>query len=125
MYHAWIHRLAEAGIVTYFTTHWAETARLLVAIYRNEQKPPEEHSTLQRIIKPRIAIKEHSNFVKALVYISHTYKIGIGEEKAKALSTKFSSILDIAMADIDELCECAGVGKTIAKKLLSAIGREE
>ena len=42
---AWIHRLAKAGIPTYRTINWIETARLLSAIYRNEQKPPENHST--------------------------------------------------------------------------------
>ncbi|KKK68830.1 hypothetical protein LCGC14_2940110, partial [marine sediment metagenome] len=95
---AWIHRLAKAGIPTYYTLHWVQTARLLSAIYRNEQKPPEDHSTLQRIIRPRIYIKEQDPFVKSLLFLSNAYQLGVGEVKAKALADKFVNILDLATA---------------------------
>ncbi|GAH77123.1 unnamed protein product, partial [marine sediment metagenome] len=58
---AWTHRLAKSGIITYYTINWVHTAKLLSAIYRNEQKPPEEHSTLQRIIRPQVHIKTEKN----------------------------------------------------------------
>lgn len=124
MLYAWIHRLAEAGIVTYFTTNWVETAKLLVVIYNNEQKPPEEHSTLQRIIKPRIAIREPDNFTKALVLFCHSYKVGVGEKKVEAITARYKSFLDLTMSEVSELCECQGIGKGIAEKLMRALGRE-
>ncbi|KKL84136.1 hypothetical protein LCGC14_1967780, partial [marine sediment metagenome] len=85
---AWTHRLAESGIVTYYTINWVHTARLLSAIYRNEQKPPEEHQTLQRIIRPQIHIKTEKNmtdkqkeeyrFIKSLLFLSNAYRWGVG-----------------------------------------------
>lgn len=121
---AWIHRLAKAGIPTYRTINWVETARLLSAIYKNEQKPPENHSTLQRIVRPRIFIKEADPFVKSLLFLSNAYQLGIGEKKAKALADRFVCILDIATASVSELTEVEGVGRKMAEKILSSLGRE-
>lgn len=121
--YAWMHRLDRAGITTYWTMNWIETARLLSAIYRNEQKPPEEHSTLQRVIKPRLQVREAEAFLKALMFLSSAYRLGIGETKAKALCERFVNILDLALAEPEEIAECEGVGKIIAKKLLTALGR--
>lgn len=121
---AWTHRLAEAGITTYYTINWIHTARLLSAIYRNEQKPPENHSTLQRVIRPRIHIKEADPFMKSLLFLSSAYQLGIGEVKAKALADKFCNILDLATAGVSELVEVEGIGTKMAEKILAALGRE-
>lgn len=131
--YAWVHRLAEAGIITYYTTNWIGTARLLSAIYRNEQKPPEEHSTLQRIIRPQVHIKmekdmteaekEQYRFTKSLLFLSNAYQLGVGEKKAKALAAKFVNILDLATADVYELVDVEGIGEKMAKRILSSLGR--
>ncbi len=121
---AWIHRLAESGITTYYTINWVHTARLLSAIYRNEQKPPENHSTLQRVVRPRIHIKEADPFMKSLLFLSNAYQLGIGEKKAKALADRFVCILDIATAGVSELMEVDGVGKKMAEKILASLGRD-
>ncbi len=131
---AWTHRLAEAGIITYYTINWVHTAKLLSAIYRNEQKPPEEHSTLQRIIRPQLHIKmekdmteaekDNYRFMKALLFLSNAYQLGIGEKKAKALADRFVCILDIATASVSELTEAAGIGRKQAEKILSSFGRD-
>jgi len=122
--YAWIHRLAEAGITTYYTINWIGTARLLSAIYRNEQKPPEEHSTLQRVVRPRIHIKEAEPFLKSLLFLSNAYKLGIGEKKATALAEHFCNMLDLATADLNEIAAVEGIGKKIAEKILKSMGRE-
>ena len=122
--YAWTHRLAEVGIVTYHTINWIGTARLLSAIYRNEQKPPEEHSTLQRVVRPRIHIKEADPFMKSLLFLSNAYRLGIGEKKARALADRFVCILDIATASIAELTEVEGVGRKMSVKILSSLGRD-
>lgn len=124
MLDAWEHQLEQAGIYTYYRVNWIATAKLMAAIYHNCQKPPEEHSTLQRYIKPRIVLKEHHPFIKALMALSLAYQLNIGEDKATRISTRFSSILDIAMCSEEELCEVGGIGKKTARKLLEAIGRE-
>jgi len=131
--YAWEHRLAMAGIPTYYTTNWVSTARLLVVIYRNEQKPPEEHTTLTRIIKPKFHVREERNMtdeqmssfrlMKAIMFLSDAYKLGVGEKKAKAISAKYVNLLDLAMADVAEIAECEGIGNTIARKILTALGR--
>ena len=121
---AWTHRLAEAGITTYYTINWVHTARLLSAIYRNEQKPPEEHSTLQRVVRPRINIKNQDPFMKSLLFLSNAYQLGIGEKKAKALADKFVCLLDIATANVEELMEVEGVGRKMAEKILISMGRD-
>lgn len=124
MYHAWIFSLAQAGVVTFYTVNSVETAKLLAAIYKNCQKPKEEHTTLQRYIRPKIVIRERDPFIETLMSISVIYKIGIGEEKARRISQYYSSILDLAMlSSADELCQIEGIGKTIANKLMAAIGR--
>jgi len=132
--YAWTHRLAEAGVVTYHTINWIGTARLLSAIYKNEQKPPENHSTLQRVVRPRIYIKTEKDMteaqvkdyrlMKSLLFISNAYQLGIGEKKAKALADRFVCILDIATANVSELMEVEGIGKKMAEKILSSLGRE-
>ena len=123
-YFAWIRGLNRAGIVTYYTVNWVDTAKLLVAIYNNEQRPPDSHSTLNRYYRPRISIRKQDPFVKALMCLSLAYRIGIGEEKAVSIASRYKTIYDVNMAEVDELCECEGIGKTVATKLLTALGRE-
>jgi hypothetical protein len=122
LFYAWIHRLAEAGIPTYFTLNWVETAKLLTTIYKNEQK--ENHTTLQRIIVPRITLKEGDNLVKMLVYLSSALHLGIGEKTAKSIGQHYGSIKDILNSDIKELTKCRDVGKITATRLLTALGKE-
>ncbi len=131
---AWTHRLAEAGVITYYTINWVHTARLLSAIYRNEQKPPDEHSTLQRIIRPHVHIKTEKNmteeqkeefrFVKSLMFLSNAYQWGVGEKKARAIADKFCNILDVATAGVADLTSVDGVGVKMAEKILSSLGRD-
>ena len=122
--YVWTHRLAQMGVPTYQTLTWQGTATMLATIYRNEQKPPEEHSTLKRVVRPRIHIKEADPFMKSLLFLSNAYQLGIGEKKAKALADRFVCILDIATASVSELMEVEGVGKVMAEKILSSLGRE-
>lgn len=122
--YAWLFSLGQVGVLTYYTENYVGTARLLAAIYKNCQKPPEEHATLQRYIKPRILIKEQNPFVKALMALSLAYQLGIGEDKATRLAKQYGSLLDIAMAEVDEICQVEGIGRKTAEKLLSSIGRE-
>lgn len=125
MLDAWEYSLNRCGVITYYRTTAIATAKLLVAIYRNCQKPPENHTTLQRYIIPRIRLEHHDPFVEALMSLSLAYKIGIGEKKARILATRYKTLFDLTMAEVDELCYCEGIGKEIAKRLLKALGRDD
>jgi hypothetical protein len=122
--YAWIYRLDQVGVSTYYTNNWEETARFLVTVFRNEQKPPEEHTTFKRVYRPRVQIKEADSFLKSLLFLSSAYKLGIGDVKAQALADKFVNILDLAMASIEEVASCEKIGNKKAKEILKALGRE-
>jgi len=132
--YAWIYRLSQFGIITYYTNNWEETARLLISIYKNEQKPPETHSTFKRIYRPKVYIKHEKNMTageleiyrltKALLLLSTTYNLGIGEVRASALAERFCNLLDIAIAPTKELTAIDGIGKTMAERLQRSLGRD-
>ena len=124
MLFSWIHRLSKLGVITYWTVTKLDTARLLVAIYKNEQKPEEEHTTLTRYIRPRLYLEDQDPFVKALIYLSIAYKLNIGVDKAERIAMKYSSFIDVAMVSPSELCEIEGIGKKLAVGLLNALGLE-
>lgn len=121
--YAWIYRLSKVGVITYFTNNWEETARFLITAYKNEQKPPEEHTTFRRIYRPRIQIKDADDFTKALLFLSRAYNWQVGEVKARALADKFVNILDLVTADVGELTAVEGIGQKMAERILSTLGR--
>jgi hypothetical protein len=125
MLYAWVHRLSMSGVYTYYTINWMETVRLLIAIHNNEQKSPQSHSTLNRVYLPKVVVTEKTPLVKALVYLSQVYKLGVGEVTASSIAKKFSSLSDIMIAEVSELTACDGVGKVTASKLLTALGRRD
>jgi len=131
--YAWIYRLSQLGIYTYYTLNWEETARFLMTVYRNEQKPPEQHTTFKRIYRPKIHIKtekdmtptelEEYKFIKSLLFISSAYNLGIGEVKARAIAGSFYNIMDLSIASVSELASVEGIGDKTARRILSALGR--
>lgn len=125
MLYAWIHRLEMAGVPTYFTVTSAETAKLITTIYKNEQKPPEEHFTLQRVIKPRIQIRQAEPLMKALLYLSDAYKLRLGEKKAQAICDNYASLYHLLISPTEELAECEGIGIRTATRIMEALGRTD
>lgn len=121
--YAWEHRLTMAGVPTYWTSNSTQTAKLLSAIYHNEQKPPDEHQTLKRVIRPRLQVKDAEPFMKILLYLSAAYHLDVGEKRAKLLFDKFANILDLATADIADISSIEGIGINSARKILTALGR--
>lgn len=121
--YAWLFRLEQAGVHTIYTENWIATARMIAAVYKNCQKSPEQHTTMQRYIRPRIVIKDKDPFVFALMAIGRAYRIKIGESTAAKIATKYTNLLDVAMSTPSELEEVEGIGNTTAVNLLEAIGR--
>ena len=132
--YAWIYRLGQYGVHTYYTNNWEETARFLIATWRNEQKSPEEHQTFKRIYRPKVYIKHEKDMspeelseyrlTKALLLLSSAYNLGIGEVKARELASRYCNIMDVSLASISDITETKGIGRTQAEKLLRALGRD-
>jgi hypothetical protein len=122
-FYAWIHRLAEAGIPTFFTMHWGETANLVTAMYKNESSG-REHTTLQRVIVPRLYLKEVSRFESIMIHISEAVHIGVGPDTAKGLHKKFKTVEQLVLADVKEIAKCPGVGKKTAEKIKEVLSNE-
>ena len=136
-YYAWLFRLAECKIPTFFTHNYIGTAKLISAVYHNCQKE-NEHRTLNRYYIPRIilgekddegkrvTIRKQNPFIRGLMALSIIYRFDIGETKATALhKAGYKSLYDLAFASVAELTRVEGIGKVTAEKLLSAIGVEE
>ena len=138
LYYAWLFRLSECGVQYFETTSYVATAKCISAIYRNCQKDPDSHTTLQRYYIPRISlgekdeetkkritIRKQNPFIRGLMALSIIYSIDIGEKKATALyDFGYHSLYDIAFASVEELTRVDGIGKKTAEKLLAAIGAE-
>lgn len=132
--YAWIYRLDQLGVSTFYTNNWEETARFLISAYRNEQKAPEEHTTFKRIYRPKVYIKHEKDMTKgeldeyrltkALLLLSSAYNLGVGEVKARALADRFCNLLDISLASVSDLIGTEGIGKSMAEKILRALGRD-
>lgn len=125
MLHAWVYRLYQAGIQTFYTENFIGTARLLAAIYHNCQKPPEEHDTLQRVVRPRVVIRERNPFIESLMSISIAYKLGIGEDRATKIATRYSTFSELIRASLDDLRSIDGIGMKTAESLLRALWEEK
>lgn len=136
--YAWLYRLYDAGIQTFFAINYVMTAKCIASVYRNCQRPQEEHSTLNRYYTPRIVlsesqpgrkratIREQNPFIRALMAFSLIYHLDIGEKKATALyEAGYKTVFDLAYASVKELTAVHGVGKTIATNLLNSIGGGE
>uniref|UniRef100_A0A6M3IH84 Helix-hairpin-helix DNA-binding motif class 1 domain-containing protein n=1 Tax=viral metagenome TaxID=1070528 RepID=A0A6M3IH84_9ZZZZ len=134
--YAWLFRLEECGVPTFFTHNYVGTAKLLATVYHNCQKT--EHSTLNRYYIPRIRlgekdedskkirIREQNPFIRSLMALSIIYRIDVGEKKATALyKAGYRTLYDLAFSSVEELARVEGMGKVTAKKLLDAIGLEE
>ena len=137
LFYAWLYRLKECGIATFYTWNYVGTAKLLAAVYRNCQKPSKEHNTLNRYYIPRITlgekdeegkrvtIRQQNPFIRALMSLSLIYQMGIGQKTATALhNAGYKTLYDLSFTSVAELSRVDGVGKVTAEKLLGALGVE-
>jgi len=116
---AWLWQLDKSGVTIFQTGSLDATAIAISAMYTNSQK--EEHTTLKRYIKNQVKPLVPNPFVETLMNIKNA---GIGETKALALIEHFETPFNFVMASEDELCEVAGIGPGIARKIHLALGRK-
>ncbi len=136
--YAWLYRLEKCGVPTFFTHNYVGTAKFLAAAYHNSQKPPADHTTLNRYYIPRItlgekdeegkriSIRAQNPFIRALMAMSVIYRMDVGEKKATTLyNAGYKTVGDLVHASVGELASIEGFGKVSAEKLLTAIGGVE
>ncbi len=122
LYHriqAWFWQLDKAGISVYRTCHSRDTASALVAWYKSCQKA--EHTTLQRYIKQRVAIRPFDARVLTLMGIEG---VQLGEVRARALIEYFGSLWMVLNAPLSQLVQVDGIGVGVARKLITALERD-
>lgn len=115
---AWLWQLDHYGVSVYRTCNSQDTASALVAWHNSALK--ETHDTLQRYIKPRINPKAFDPAVLTLMGIE---KANLGEIRAKALLSYFGSVWDVLNAPLSSLVDVEGIGPSVARSLIDAIGR--
>jgi ERCC4-type nuclease len=121
-YVSWLHSLQECGISHFRTMSWQETARTIGIIHKHmNPEKPHDRMTLQRYIKPHIKLKEYNPHVMSLMGLEG---VNLGEVKATALIGYFGTFIAVATACEDELCRVNGIGKTMAKQIIKAVGRD-
>ncbi len=116
---SWLWSLDKSGITIVQTPNYVGTAQYLVAAYKQSQKP--EHTVLERYIRVKKVTTERDPLVLTLMGVQN---VNLGEKRAKALAEKFTSIYQIANAEVEELIVVPGIGDVVAKQLLRALGRE-
>jgi len=115
--YAWFDQLDKCGITIVQTFDWVGTAMVLVALYKNSQKP--EHTTLKRYIKPKITPKPANPNIEVLMYTVP----GLGEKGATALIERYGTAWMVYQQEPGELALTEGMGIVMARKVLTRIGR--
>lgn len=136
--YAWLFRIQECDVQLFFTHNLVGTAKLIAAMYANVQRPPDEHSTLNRYYIPhislgqkddkgkRITIREQNPFIRCLMAMSLIYGMDIGEKKATSIyKAGYKRLSDLVFATGEELTRIEGIGKGTAEKVLKAVGGVE
>ena len=114
--YAWMYQ-ASRYVEIFQTMNYEQTCQLLVAMYKADQKQPEEHRTFNRHFKK--VVFHPNNQVTMLMGMSP----GLGEVKAEALIEKFVCLWNVVSAEPKELATVKGIGPGLSKGILERIGR--
>ena len=114
--YAWLYQIGQF-IQIYQTPSLEATCMALVAFYKGDQKA--EHTTLQRYYKPLTFAPNPQ--VSQLIGLMP----GIGEVRAKALITQFTTVWNVLNASPSELAKVDGMGPKLSKQLLQKVGRTD
>jgi ERCC4-type nuclease len=122
---AWLDQLDRHGITVIHSMSQTTTASILIALYNNSQKPIEMHSTFNRIYKQRVFPKPKTSQDEMIATLMGIEGVELGEYRATKLIMEFGDVITVLNRSVSELAECPGIGKTIATRLLKAIGRTD
>ena len=122
---AWFDQLDRHGITVVHTIDPVGTANLLVALYNNSQKPLEEHTTFQRIIKQKVYPKSKSQQDLWIATLMGIEGAQLGEVTARRLIYQFGDPWTVFNRSLQELAETPGVGMVTARRFWKSIGRKQ
>ncbi len=102
-------------------------AQHLVACYRYDQKPEEQHLTFKQPIRVKRPMGHWDAYVLSLMsrYDPATGKTFLGPDRAKALLEQFMIPAAVDRASIKALCEVPGIGKGLAMAIKRSAGLGE
>jgi len=108
-----------AGVRVWCTRGRDDTSTWLGSLYNWWQKRWDNHRTLKQFhVEPP---------ARAYMYRpTDTHKIlkeipGVGWEKGQALEKRFGTVLEVALASMQELTEVPGIGDVLARKILDTL----
>lgn len=112
-----------AGIRFIYTPSPESTAQAVEALYWYWQKPYESHSSH---LKLKSVDVELSPLVRPTMLVKILAQLpGIGAKKARAASKHFRSVYEIATSMPEDWMKIAGIGKTMAEKIVKSIREEQ
>lgn len=114
--YSWLYQ-ASRYVEVFQTMNYEQTCSLLVAMYKADQKPDNEHRTFNRYFK-KVVFHPNSQ-VTRLMGMSP----GLGEVKAEALIEKFGCLWNVLNAQPSELAQVKGIGPGLSKSILQGVGR--
>lgn len=117
---AWVYSLQRVGINVIWTSNVLTSAAAIVSVHNNCQK--EEHTTMQRHVKPRVIWHPNPHIV-ALLGLSAAYSLNIGEGKASRIVDRFHDLWGFLEAKPEQIAELEGFSKASSEKILKSIGR--
>ena len=128
-YQHWLMSLQQmAGVKVAYTSSLKESAAWVGALYSWWSKEWREHKSVQTIytgIMPNEAEGgAFSRVIQSSTSLSRLWALslpGIGHEKSKQIELAFPTGYELANADEDRWMLLDGIGKTLSKKIVSAI----
>lgn len=108
-----------AGVLVLRSQNVTETADIIKALWVNFQTPPSEHQSLKVFYQPP---SQHPLLIKpGLVRRVSKEFDGIGWERSKDVAQRFSSVREMANAEVTDWLEVPGIGKKIAENVVRQI----
>lgn len=130
MYRDWCHWLMSlqqmAGVRVAHTSGIKESAAWVAALYSWWTKAWGDHRSVQAIYMPNVpsdgVLLSHKPTLRRLWAMQLP---GIGVEKSKVVELAFPTALELAVASAEHWMEVDGIGKTLAQRIVGAIGGKE
>lgn len=114
---AWLHQVSKYWEVVWTPT-MAATAMTIVAYYKADQIPEEEHETFHRTFK----MQDYHVDIQTMKILNASPK-GFGPAAAEAVKKRFGTAWRAWKAPLSEWLEVPGIGRVTAEKYLREIGR--
>lgn len=131
MYRDWCHWLMSlqqmAGVRIAHTSSLRESTAWIAALYSWWQKQWGDHRSVQAVYMPNVpsdggALGNVLGHKPSLRRLWAMQLPGIGVEKSKTIELAFPTALELAVASSDRWMEVDGIGKTLAQRIVDAIG---